>query len=164
MSDIEKHPQIEQILQDLVDGVSVRDVERKYGVSKSAAGRLLQRGLPAHLVKARGAREAVSASGLLERLAALGRQTEEVLAIARGAGESGTALKAIGRLEKQLELQGRLAGQLATAAVNVSVNLHESPEYVDLVAKLLAALRKHPEALADVRRALSITEEELHYE
>lgn len=156
MSDASKHPKIDEIYQAMVDGASVRDIETRFGLSKSAAHRLHQKGLPEHLVKAHDAKAAVSATDLLARLSALGDQTQTALELARAAGETGTVLKAIARLEKQLELQGRLLGQLSAAAVNVNVNLHDSPEYVELVSKLVAVLRQHPAALAAVRIALDL--------
>jgi hypothetical protein len=156
VSDASKHPKIDEIYQAMVDGASVRDIETRFGLSKSAAHRLMQKGLPQYMLKARGAKDAVSATDLLARLSALGDQTQTALELARAAGETATVLKAIARLERQLELQGRLLGQLSAAAVSVTVNLHESPEYLELVSKLVAALRAHPLALAAVREALDL--------
>lgn len=155
MSEIEKHPQIEQIWEAMADGASVRDIEARFGVSKSAAGRLLQKGLPAAYVKAKAGRDVLAADRLLDRLAALAVQTQEVLDLAKSTGDGVTTLKAIARLEKQIELQGRIAGQLSAASVNVNVNLGESPEFTELVAQIVQALAAHPLALSAVRDVLT---------
>jgi DNA-binding transcriptional regulator LsrR (DeoR family) len=160
VSDASKHPRIEEIYQAMVEGASVRDIETRFGLSKSAAHRLMQKGLPEHMVKAQQAKDVVSSTDLLARLSALGDQTQAALAVAQQAGDTPTVLKAIGRLEKQLELQGRLLGQLSAAAVSVSVNLHESPEYLEIVSKLVAVLRAHPAALQAVRLALDLQEDD----
>ena len=47
VSDASKHPKIDEIYQAMVDGASVRDIETRFGLSKSAAHRLMQKHLNA---------------------------------------------------------------------------------------------------------------------
>ena len=92
------------------------------------------------------------AQTLLADLQVIRRATMAVLTEARASGANDLALKAIARLEKQLELSARLAGELnETPAVNILV----TPEWAQLRAAILAALESHPEAKAAVRGVLN---------
>ena len=80
--------------------------------------------LPAAVVKAAEIAEVVQANALLGRLKALNRETAAILREARAAGskDNELALKCIARAEKQIELEGRLLGELKAeqgATVNV---------------------------------------------
>jgi hypothetical protein len=82
-------------------------------------------------------------SQTLEDLQMIRRETMAVLREARATGANDLALKAIARLEKQLELGARLTGELNEAP---TANILVTPEWAELRAAILAALESHPEA------------------
>jgi hypothetical protein len=118
---------------------SFRNLASRFGTSTAA----LQRHRKAHLskaiakakearesasvelVKAKEATEVQEAGTLYEQLRGIGRDTREILEKAKAANDNELALKAIARVEKQLELLARLLGELdesAKIAVGVQVN------------------------------------------
>lgn len=134
----------------LVEGGSYRDIAGRYGVSKSAVERHAKRCVPERLARAAEVRERVNGDALLGRLEELRSETLAVLESVRGRDDA-VALKAIQRLEKQLELAGRLIGELRDGS---TVNVLVSPEWVALRTVILGVLERHPEARRDVSAAL----------
>ena len=135
-------------------GSSFRDLATRYLVSTSALQRHKAGHLPATLLKAVAVAEVVEAGTLLERLKALNRETAAILQEARAAGskDNELALKAIARVEKQLELEGRLLGELKEGS---TVNVLVSPEWHSMRSAILAALESYPAARLAVAEALS---------
>ena len=70
---------------------------------------------------------------------------------AESAGDLRTALAAISQARGNLELLGKLAGELDDRPV---VNLNVSPEWLELRTVIVGALEPHPEALSTVVGAL----------
>jgi hypothetical protein len=96
----------------------------------------------------------VQADSLLDRLLSLNAETMAILKEARAGRikDNELALKAIARAEKQLELQGKLLGELNEAP---TVNLLAVPEWFSLRSTIIAALEPYPEAKQAVVRALN---------
>lgn len=131
----------------IVEGASVRTIAGRHGTSKSAVDRhrahveeAMARaaespeGAPPEslaLVAHVEAREKATGPDLLTRLLDLTRETREILAEARRAKDRDVAIKALARLEKQLELEAKVLGQIREAQVNVAI--------VDPVGMLRAA-------------------------
>ena len=74
----------------------------------------------------------------------------DILERAEKAGDLRTALAAISQARGNLELLGKLAGELDERPV---VNLNVSPEWLELRAVIVAALEPHPAAHTAVLRA-----------
>ena len=86
--------------------------------------------LPAVLVAAKQAADVSYAGSVFERLQTLRAETRAILAEARAAATPMIALVAVGRIEKQLELEAKLLGQLnesARVAVGVTIQSEDSP-------------------------------------
>jgi hypothetical protein len=137
----------------LATGVSLRRIEKQFGVSKSAVERHAN-GCAAELLRvARGDRAAASGGKLDAELASLAAETRSVLEAARESKDWGLALRAIARLEQQLSIRAKLEGDGGDGAVvnvAVQVNLAQSPEWAQLRAVILAALDTRSRlALAD---------------
>ena len=98
-----------------IGGETFRNIARRFGTSRAALFRHKRTDLPATLVKATEIAEVAEADTLLERLKSLNKETAAILREARteGTKDNELALKAIARAEKQIELEGRLMGQLA---------------------------------------------------
>lgn len=122
----------------LLENEAYRSVAKRFGASESAVYRHQQEHLPREMVRAKEAMQEVNAGTLFERLRALGVETAAILKSARESGNDAIALQAIGRAEKQLELEARLLGEI-DERVRVAVGIKvESPSANQQVAVLLA--------------------------
>ena len=130
---------------------SFRDIARQFRVGKDALGRHLVDHVPEQLAKAQGAQAAADGGALLARLLTLSETTLEILAEAREGNDGPLALQAIGRAEKQIELQAKLVGELQASP---TVNILVSPEWQAVQGALLAALQPFPEARSAVTTRL----------
>lgn len=143
----EKRPTIDD---QLVRRVPLRRIAKQSDTSVAALHRHRQH-LPATLTKARQAKEVARASTLLERIEDLIRDCERIAKAAERAKDWRAAIAAHREIRGNLELLGKLAGQLAggtTVAVNVNVPEHEfvtqNDEEAELVARtLLERLQQH---------------------
>ena len=135
-----RHPQRKAINAALISQQPVRDIASEFKLSSSAVDRHRQEHLPASMVKAKQASEVVEASTLVAQLEQLGKDTRAVLELAKTTQDSATMLRAIARLEKQLELHARLVGELSDAP---QVGIVLSPEWVSVRAVILRALDCH---------------------
>ena len=142
------HPDRAAIDVALLDGAPFRHIAARYRVSTGALQRHRLDHLPASLTKAAGVAEEATATGLLARLRTLNAETADVLKQAKCSADHALRLKAIARAEKQIELEGRLLGELHEGA---TVNVLLAPEWLVVRSVLLAALAPYPEA----RRAVA---------
>jgi transposase-like protein len=145
------HHERHDIDEALVTGAPYRSVAKRYGLSDSAVYRHKTEHLPAHLLKAREAEEVAQADDLLEQVRHLQGRALEILERAEKSGDLRTALAAISQARANLELLGKLAGELDERPV---VNLNVSPQWLELRAVIVGALEPHPAAHTAVLRAL----------
>jgi hypothetical protein len=145
------HPERHSIDEALVAGAPYRSVAKQFELSESAVYRHKTEHLPAHLLKAREVEEAARADDLLEQVRDLQGHALDILERAEKAGDLRTALAAISQARGNLELLGKLAGELDERPV---VNLNISAEWLELRALIVGALEPHPAAHRAVLRAL----------
>jgi hypothetical protein len=145
------HPERQSIDETLVTGAPYRSVAKRFELSESAVYRHKVEHLPAHLLKAREVEEVAHADDLLEQVKHLQGYALDILERAEKAGDLRTALAAISQARGNLELLGKLAGELDERPV---VNLNVSAEWLELRAVIVGALEPHPEARGAVLRAL----------
>ena len=107
--------------------------------------------LPAHLLKAREVEEVARADDLLEQVRNLQAHALHILECAEQAGDLRNALAAISQARDNLELLGKLAGELDERAVT---NVLISSEWLQLRAVIVGALESHPGAREAVLSAL----------
>ncbi len=150
------HKDREAINAALLAGQPLRGISRKFFGSVKAEDALARHRehLPLHLVKASEAAEVVQADTLLDRLLSLNAETMAILREARTGRikDNELALRAIARAEKQLELQGKLLGELNEAP---TVNILAVPEWFSLRSTIVSVLEPYPQARAAVVEALS---------
>jgi transposase-like protein len=150
------HPKRHGIDQALVTGAPYRSVARRFGLSESSVYRHKTEHLPAHLLKAREVEVVAHADDLLEQVRHLQTHALDILERAEEAGDLRTALAAISQARGNLELLGKLAGELDERPV---VNLNVSPQWLELRAVIVGALEPHPAAHTAVLRALEGVED-----
>jgi hypothetical protein len=147
------HPDRHGIDGALVTGAPYRSVAKRFELSESSVYRHKTEHLPAHLLKAREVEEVARADDLLEQVRNLQAHALDILEHAEEAGDLRTALAAISQARGNLELLGKLAGELDERPV---VNLNVSPEWMELRAVIVGALEPHPQARESVLRALRV--------
>src|SRR5215213_10789700 len=145
------HPERHGIDEALVSGAPYRSVAKRFGLSESAVYRHKTEHLPAHLLKAQEVEEVARADDLLEQVRNLQAHALDILERAEKTGDLRTALAAISQARGNLELLGKLAGELDERPV---VNLNISPEWLELRTVIVGALEPHPAAHRAVLRAL----------
>ncbi len=151
------HAQRAEIEAALVAGTPYRDIARRYGMSKDAVMRHASDHVAKQIAQAQEAREEAQALDVVRQLRAINAAAIAILAAARRTGEHEIALKAIDRIQRQLELQAKLLGEISDAPV---VNVMLSPEWLTVRAAMLTALAPHPQARLDVAAALVALEQE----
>jgi hypothetical protein len=108
--------------------------------------------LPARVVKAQEAEDVKEALDVVQQLRAINGATLQILQQARAVGDGGLALRAIDRIQRQIELQARLLGELDDRP---TVNILITPEWGLVRQALLVALDPFPAARIAVAGALS---------
>jgi hypothetical protein len=135
----------------LVTGAAYRSVAKRFELSESAVYRHKTEHLPAHLLKAKEVEEAARADDLLDQVRNLQAHALDILERAEKAGDLRTALAAISQARGNLELLGKLAGEIDERPV---VNLNVSPEWLELRGVIVGALELYSEARGAVLSAL----------
>jgi hypothetical protein len=145
------HLQRQDIDELLVSGGPYRSIAKRFGLSESAVYRHKTEHLPVHLSKARAANEVAQADNLLDQVRNLQGHALDILERAEKTGDLRTALAAISQARGNLELLGKLAGELDERPV---VNLILSPQWLELRTVIVGALEPHPAAHRAILRAL----------
>jgi hypothetical protein len=84
---------------------------------------------------------------VVQQLKAINQAALGVLKDARSSGDGELVLKAVDRVQKQIELQAKLLGDLDERP---TLNVLVSPEWQELVSALRQILAPHPAILAEV--------------
>jgi hypothetical protein len=145
------HPESHCIDETLITGAPYRSVAKRFELSESAVYRHKTEHLPAHLLKAREAEEVTRADDLLDQVRNLQAHALDILERAEKSGDLRTALAAISQARGNLELLGKLAGELDERPV---VNLNVSSEWLEVRTVIVGALEPHPAAHTAVLKAL----------
>ncbi len=127
----------------LVGGEALRGIARTFRVSDDALARHKADHLPTALVKAQEAEDVGHAIDIVKQLKLINQATLSVLKEARDRGNHDTQLKAVDRVQKQIELQAKLIGELDERP---QINVLLAPEWLAVRAALFVALAPYPEA------------------
>ena len=159
------HPDRASIELSLANKVPIRVIGKRYGISHDAVYRhgrnhmspelhtkLISRGrmTPVELENLR----VTESEGVLQHLVAVRARMYGLMDIAEQQDDYKAAATIGDKIVKNLETTAKLLGDLKTGTVNVTNNLLVMPEFHALRTSILQALRGHPDARADVIRAL----------
>lgn len=150
-----EHAQRTVIDEALVRGDKLRKLAQDFGLSEFALCRHKASHLPARLAQAQAAIEVSQADDLLAKVASLQARTLAILDKAERADDLRTALGAIREARGNLELLGKLAGELQQEG---TVNITISAEWVTLRGAILVALGPYEDARRAVVEAISHVE------
>ena len=145
------HDQRTDIDKALVHRRPFRTIADRFAVSKTSLLRHYDDHLPAKLVRAKRAAEAVEADALLDLVLDLKDKALGILDTAEAEGDLKAATGAIREARSCVELLGKLAGQLASAP---TINITLLAEWMAVQATVISALAPHPEARVAVAAAL----------
>jgi heme oxygenase len=141
------HDKRDAIDQDIIAQRTLRDIAGHYDVSKSALDRHVDH--IGQLMRAVGEQSTLDRrERLFGHLAQLQATTRHILETAMRTQNLETALRAVARLEKQLELEARLTGDLNEQG---DANASQWREFRSIITSVL---NKHPQAHEAVITAL----------
>lgn len=150
-----RHPERAAIERAMVAGVPFRHIAAEWTVSTQALQRHRAACLSADVVRVQADADDRRALDVVQQLRAINAASLAVLADARASGKPALVLSAVDRIQKQIELQAKLLGDLDEQP---QINILLAPEWLTIRAALLTALRPHPDALASVASALLVLE------
>ncbi len=136
----------------LAASTPIRNLAESYGLSDQALIRHRDDHLPARIVKAQERMDVREAIDVVAQLKAINQASLAVLKDARDQRDGDLALKAIDRIQRQIELQAKLLGELDDRP---QVNVLIAPEWLELRVQILTALESFPEARQAVIGAIS---------
>ncbi len=136
-----------------------RDIARRFSVSKDALSRHAKEHLPDRLLKAQEHEDVREALDVLAQLKSINEASLAILDEARTEGKPDTALRAVDRIHRQVELQAKLLGELKEAP---AVNIVVSPEWLELRAVIVGALEPFPDVQKSVLEALENADDAQH--
>jgi hypothetical protein len=149
------HPKRKEIDTALTEmSASNRRIAAQYGVGERAIRDHKANHLKVRMLKAVERREEAdirTAIDVVGQLKAINGAALTVLKDARDAHDGDLALKAIDRIQRQIELQAKLIGELQQeGTTNIIIN----PEWVQIRSALIVALKPYPEAAQAVAGTL----------
>ena len=145
------HPDRPAIDQSMLNHRPFRAIADTFRVSRQALVRHYDDHLPAALAKAKEAEDVRQAIDHITQFKVVNSVTLAILKEARDRSDHDTALRAIDRVLKQVELQAKLIGELDDRP---QVNILISPEWAELRSVILRALAPYPEARLALAEAL----------
>ena len=167
-STILSHPQVAQIELELARGISIKNIARRYSLSRDALYRHRRRMSPQLKAQLRIAQDTrpidleklreTESTGLLQHLMSLRGRAYNTLTACDEANDSAGSARMHNVILRNLETTGKLLGELDTGARTVVNNLTITGEYLELRHKIVRALAPFPDARAAVSAALRETE------
>lgn len=151
-----RHPDINEINEKLVSGISPREMAEKYNLNYMSLYRHKESHLPLTLIKAQKLQEQNAADDLLDRVESIYNKAWDLMTKAEAKGSFQPAVGALREARSCLELIGKLVGELKTGS---TVNIHYNPQWVELRGTIFSALEDFPEARLKLAERLSEVEE-----
>lgn len=154
------HPKRPAIDRALVAGESSnRRIAAQYGTTERAIRDHKANHLKVRMLKAVDRREEAdirTAIDVVGQLRTINGAALSILKEARKSRDGELALKAIDRIQRQIELQAKLIGELQQEG---TTNIIVAPEWVSIRTVMLTALAEHPNARMSVASALQSLEQ-----
>jgi len=151
-----KRKEIDRALTEMSD--SNRRIASRYDVSERAIRDHKANHLKVRMLKAVEKREEAdirTAIDVVGQLKAINGAALSVLKSARDAKDGDLALKAIDRIQRQIELQAKLIGELSDGD---TVNVVISADWIEIRTAILVALQPYPDAAQAVAGRLAVIE------
>ena len=150
------HPERAQIDAAFVSGTPYRSIAKQFGCSDAAMYRHTSEHIAQAIKETKQAQEEAQALDVVKQLKEINRVTLEIMKESRSDKKNGMALFAIDRLQKQLELQAKLLGDIDDSP---KVTIWMAPEWQNIRALIVQALIPYPDAKLAVATALAQMED-----
>lgn len=150
------HSQRPEIDRALVEGTTYRTIADGFGLSETALKRHRKDHIPAHVAQAREVGQVADAGDLLQQLKDLRTRAVGILDAAEQSGDYRTALMGIREARSCIETLMEVEGELDRRSI---VNVLVAPQWIEVRAVVLNALRPYPEAAQAVANSLVTSEE-----
>ena len=137
----------------LAAGTAYRDIARRFALSKDAIARHATDHIAVAIAASETAKREGAALDVVEQLRAINGAALAILRDAQAKRDPDTALKAIDRIQRQIELQAKLLGDLDDRP-QVTISLVPSGELAAFANEIMDALRFMPEARAAIAARL----------
>jgi len=144
------NPNTDEINRQLVEGVTLETISSIYGITVAALHRHQKNHIPAHLVKAKVAKETAAANSLMARVSKLDAKAEDIYLKAMEAENLTAAIGAVRELRSTTELYTKVM-QAETVNNNMVII---SPEWAAIRTSILKALDPYPDAKQAVIQAV----------
>jgi hypothetical protein len=145
------HAEVEAIDRALIEGKTLREIAEQWGFTASSVHRHKVRDLSEKVKRGKELQADEEASGLVERLAELTRETREITREALRKRDWGLALRSIARKEKQVAMEWKLVGPQEEVEEAEEVR----KEWWGLWQDLVQTLERYPDAHAAVLEMLN---------
>jgi hypothetical protein len=146
------HPDKEAIDRALAAGEAAAKIAGRYRtIDERAIRRHRSNHLPEKLVKAQEQEDVRQALDVVKTLRVINDVSLSILKEARASSDPGLALRAIDRIQRQIELQAKLLGELDDAQ---TVNILLSPQWLEIRTAIVEVLAPYPEARSAVAERL----------
>lgn len=136
------HPERAAIEAAIVSGVANRPIASQFGVGYKSVERHAAEHIAQAIKQSQAAREEAQALNVVQQLRTINEVALAIMRESRTSKKNGMALFAIDRVQKQLELQAKLLGDIDTSQVNIYL----SPEWQTIRTALVQALLPFPDA------------------
>jgi len=143
----------QQITEDILSGVTYREISEKYGCSLGAIHRHKQHSV-VQPVPVLSEIDVTNQMQVMVRIAELNKRADQIYKASVKNDDRLNALRALKELRGILELYSKLTGELSTQAIHQHLHVTASPEWATLRHKILEALAPFPEARRAVIRAI----------
>ncbi len=151
------HAEVEAIDRALIEGKTLREIAERWGFTTSSVHRHKVRDLSEKVKRGKELQADEEASGLVERLAELTRETREITREALRKRDWGLALRSIARKEKQVAMEWKLVGPQEQVEDAEEVR----KDWWNLWQDLVQILERYPDAHAAVLEMLNGRQERL---
>jgi len=142
------HKKRKEIEEALLENQSLRHIASQFGINYRSIQRHLKNGhIEKSIIEAHELKDIIHGRDLLEKVFYLQQEALHILREAKRVRDNMTALSAIARASKLLELQGRIAGDIQSAKINISQTNTQQIAIVDQVSETSSFLEaKFPKA------------------
>jgi hypothetical protein len=152
------HPDRAALDEALVTGVPLREIERRWQVSKDSASRHKQHVSPALAAVIEERRSMAGPVSAMSRLEDLYSRASRILDAAEAEGKASLSLQAMDRLQKLVETLARITGELDERPTVQVLNVAASAEWLTMRQAMLEALGPYPDAAHAVSARLLMIE------
>ncbi|MGI6615759.1 MAG: hypothetical protein ACOX30_07080 [Dethiobacteria bacterium] len=137
--------------------ITQAEVAKIIGVSRQAVFNHMKNHLSKDIILVEKGSDRAEGLNVIDELMSISKETKAILQEARGSKrkDNRLALRAIERLEKQIELQERILGNIKEGN---TINLQFNTEYLEIKAIILDILEKYPAAKEEFLERLSAVE------